>query len=70
MLHVAELRNRVVDGDNVVGSSSSGVILETEARPEATGKELVRNRSTCDGVQEEDSRPRRSAPVRGVNLDF
>jgi hypothetical protein len=47
-LHVAELRNRGVDGGNVVGSRSRRVILETEARPEATGKDLVRDRGTCD----------------------
>jgi hypothetical protein len=52
-LHVAELRSRGVDGGNVVGSSSRGVVLETEARPEATGKELVRDGGTCDGIQEE-----------------
>jgi hypothetical protein len=43
-LHLVELRSRGVDGGDVFGSSSRGVILETEARPEATGKDLVRDR--------------------------
>jgi hypothetical protein len=47
------------------GRGSSGVILETEARPEATGKELVLHRSTCDGVQEEDFRPGSCASRQG-----
>jgi hypothetical protein len=69
-LHVAELRSRGVDGGNVVGSSSRGVILETEARLEATGKELVRDGDTCDGVQEEDFRPGGGTTVERVDLDF
>jgi hypothetical protein len=69
-MHVAELRSRDVDGGDVVGSSSRGVILEIEARSETTGKELVRNRSTCDWVHEENFRPRRSVTVWRVYLDF
>jgi hypothetical protein len=74
VLHVAELRSRVshrdVDGSNVVGSGSRGVILETEAHPEATGKVLVRDGGTCDGVQEKDFRPGSSTTVGRVDLDF
>jgi hypothetical protein len=43
---------------------------ETKARLEATGKELVRDRCTGDGVQKENFRPHRCATVRRVNLDF
>ena len=43
-LHVTELRSRRVDRSNVGSSRGSGVILETEARLEATGKELVSER--------------------------
>ena len=50
-LHVAWLRSRGVDGVDVGSSSSRGVILETDARLEATVKELLRDRCTCDGVQ-------------------
>jgi hypothetical protein len=69
-LHVTELRSRRVDRSNVGSSRGSGVILETEARLEATGKELVRDRGTSDGAQKENFRPHRSATVRRVNLDF
>ena len=69
-LHVAELRSREVDRDNVVKSRSHGVILEIETRLEATSEELVRDRCTGDGVQKENFRPRRCATVRRVNLDF
>jgi hypothetical protein len=48
-LHVAELRVRGIDRDDVVKSRSHGVIFETETRLEATSKELVRNRCTSDG---------------------
>jgi hypothetical protein len=61
------LTSRGGDGGDV---GSSGVILETEARLEATGKELVRDRDPSDGVQRENFRPRRSATVGRVDLDF
>ena len=69
-LHVAELRSRGVDRGDVVSSGNHGVILEIEARLEATSEELVRDRCTGDGVQKENFRPRRCATVRRVNLDF
>jgi hypothetical protein len=46
LLHVAELRSRSVHRSNVGSSRSCGVILETEACLEATGKELVCDRCT------------------------
>jgi hypothetical protein len=58
-LHAAELRSRGVDRGDVVKSRSHGVILEIEARFEATSEELVRDRCTGDGVQKENFRPRR-----------
>jgi len=69
-LHVAELRNRGVDRGNVVKSRSHGVSHEVEARLEDTSEELLRNRCTCDGVQQENFRPRRCTTVRRVYLDF
>ena len=50
--HVAKLRNACVNGRDVVSACGRGVVLETETRLEATGKELVRNGCTCDWVQE------------------
>jgi hypothetical protein len=41
-----------VDGRDVVGAGGRGVILEAETRLKATGEELVRNRSTCQWVQD------------------
>ena len=67
---MVELRSLGVDGGDVGGSSSCAVVLETEACLEATGKWLVRDRSTGDGVQEENFSPRRSAAVGRVDLDF
>ncbi len=69
-LHVAELRSRGVDRDNVVKSGSHGVIFEVETRLETTSKELMRERRTGDGVQKENFRPRRCTTVRRVDLDF
>jgi hypothetical protein len=68
--NVAELRNRGVDGSDVVKSRSLGVILETKTRLQATSKELVRNRCTGDGVQKENFRPRRCTTIRRVDPDF
>ena len=50
--HVTELRHACVDGRDVVGAGGRGVILEAETRLKATGEELVRNRSTCQWVQD------------------
>jgi len=50
--HVAKLRHACVNGRDVVSACGRGVVLETETRLEATGKELVRNGCTCDWVQE------------------
>jgi hypothetical protein len=65
-LHVAELRSRGVDRGDVVKSRSHRVILQIEARLEATSEELVRDRCTCDGVQEENFclGPRMGAPLK------
>ena len=70
-LHVAELRSRGGDRGDVVKSRSHRVILQSEARLEATSEELVRDRCTCDGVQEENfclgpqmrAPPKAAAPV-------
>jgi hypothetical protein len=69
-LHMTELRGRVVDRGDVVKSRSHGVILEIEARLEATIEELVRDRCTGDGVQKENFSPRRCTTVRRDDLDF
>ena len=65
-LHVAELRSRGVDRGDVVKIRSHRVILQIEARLEATSEELVRDRCTCDGVQEENFclGPRMGAPPK------
>ena len=55
--HVSKLRHAGVDGRNVVGAGGRGVIFEAETRLEATGKELVRNRSTCQWVQDKNFCP-------------
>ena len=47
--HVANLRHVGVDGRYAVRAGGRGVILETETRLEATGKELVRNGGICEG---------------------
>jgi hypothetical protein len=60
------MRSRDVDRGYVVKSRSHGVILEIETRLEATSEELVRDRCTSDGVQNENFRPRRCATVRQV----
>ena len=51
-------------------SPGRGVILETETRLEAMGKELVRNGSTCEGVQEKDFGPGSATTVRRAWFDF
>jgi hypothetical protein len=70
MWHVAKLRHAGVDGRYVVRAGGRGVILETETRLEATGKELVRNGGTCAGVQEKDFGPGSGATVRRAWFDF
>ena len=62
--HVAELRHACVNGRDVVGACCRGVVLETETRLEATGKELVRNGGTCEGVQEKFFGPSSGTTVR------
>jgi hypothetical protein len=52
-MHVAEMRSRDFDRSDVGKRRSHGVILETKKRLEATSKELVRDRGTCDGVQKD-----------------
>ena len=69
-LHVAELRSRVFDRGDVVKIRSHGDILETKTRLEATGKELVSNRGTCEGVQEKDFGPGSATTVRRAWFDF
>ena len=54
---MSKLRDAGIDGRDVVRAGGRGVILEAETRLEATGEELVRNRNTCQGVQEKDFGP-------------
>jgi hypothetical protein len=68
--HVAKLRHAGIDGRYVVRAVCREVILETETRLEATGKELVHNEGTCEGVQEKDFCPCNSATVRRAWFDF
>ena len=49
---MSKLRHTGVDGHNVVCAGGLGVVLEAEKRFETTGEELVRNRSTCQWVQD------------------
>jgi hypothetical protein len=70
MWHVAKLRHAGVDGRYVVRTGGRGVILETETRLEATGKELVRNGGTCEGVQEKDFGPGSGVTVIRAWFDF
>jgi len=68
--HVAELRHACVNGRDVVGACCRGVVLETETRLEAAGKELVRNEGTCDWVQEKDFCPCSCTTGRRAGSDF
>ena len=58
---------------HVLGRSPRGVVLESEARLQTTGKGLVRDeggRGACHGVAAEDFRPGGSAAVRRVDDNF
>jgi hypothetical protein len=68
--YAAELRHACVNGRDVVSAGSRGVVLATETRLEAVGKELVRNGSTCNGVQEKDFCPCIGTTVRRAGFDF
>jgi hypothetical protein len=67
---VVKLRHTCVNGHDVVSAGGRGVVLETETRLEAAGKELVRNGGTCDGVQEKDFCPCIGTTVRRAGFDF
>ena len=61
---MAKFRHAGVDGHDVVRACGRGVMLEAKTRLEATGKELVSNGGTCEGVQEKFFGPSSGTTVR------
>jgi hypothetical protein len=61
---VSELRDACIDGSNVVRAGGCGVVLEAKTHLEAAGEELVRDRSTCQGVQDKDFFPGSGATIK------
>ncbi len=61
---MSELRDACIDGSNVVRAGGCGVVLEAETRLEAAGEELVRDLSTCQGVQDKDFFPGSGATIK------